>query len=75
MTDHAADLALALSLADTADAITTARFRAVDLTVATKPDLTPVSDADQSVEAQVREIVEGLRPGDAVLGEEYGETG
>ena len=75
MTDHDHDLALALSLADTADAITMARFLAADLTVTTKPDLTPVSDADRSVEAQIRDIVAGLRPGDAVLGEEYGETG
>ena len=75
MTAHDHDLALALSLADTADAITMARFLAADLTVTTKPDLTPVSDADRSVEAQIREIVAGLRPGDAVLGEEYGETG
>jgi histidinol-phosphatase len=69
------DLGLALSLADTADEITLARFGAADLRVTTKPDLTPVSDADQSVEAQVRSIVADLRPGDAVLGEEYGETG
>ena len=40
------DLAVALALADQADAITLARFGAVDLQVDTKPDLTPVSDAD-----------------------------
>ncbi|MDQ1701861.1 MAG: histidinol-phosphatase [Frankiaceae bacterium] len=73
--DHDHDLALALSLADTADAITMARFLASDLDVATKPDLSPVSDADKAVETQLRDILDGLRPGDAVLGEEDGETG
>jgi len=73
--DHHHDLALALSLADTADAITSARFLAADLAVTTKPDLSPVSDADKAVEAQLRDILAGLRPGDAMLGEEDGETG
>jgi histidinol-phosphatase len=36
------DLALALELADVADAITLGRFGAKDLLVETKPDLTPV---------------------------------
>ena len=40
----------ALALADTADEITRARFGAADLAVASKPDLTPVSDADHAVE-------------------------
>ena len=44
------DLAVALALADQADAVTLARFGAVDLRVDTKPDLTPVSDADRAVE-------------------------
>jgi histidinol-phosphatase len=69
------DLALALSLADAADAITLARFRALDLTVETKPDLTPVSDADRAVEEQMRRLLASARPGDAVLGEEYGVEG
>ena len=69
------DLALALTLADTADRLTMARFRAVDLKVETKPDLTPVSDADRTVEAAVRKFLATQRPGDAVVGEEYGATG
>ena len=48
------DLAVALALADQADAVTLARFGAVDLRVDTKPDLTPVSDADQAVETGLR---------------------
>ena len=66
------DLAFALSLADDADAISLARFRAHDLRVETKPDLTPVSEADHEVEAMLRERLARERPGDAVLGEEEG---
>jgi histidinol-phosphatase len=70
-----ADLSLALSLCDDADPITTARFRAHDLHVETKPDLTPVSEADRAVEEAVRSRLERERPGDAVVGEEFGVTG
>lgn len=69
------DLALAHELADAADAHTLVRFRAQDLQVAAKPDLTPVSDADTAVEAQVRRTLAARRPGDAVLGEEEGLVG
>jgi histidinol-phosphatase len=71
--DWADDLALALDLCDAADAITTDRFRAHDLHVETKPDLTPVSEADHAVEAAIRARLATARPGDAVLGEEMGE--
>ncbi len=66
------DLELALSLADDADAITLNGFRAADLHVETKPDLTPVSAADRAVEAALRERLARERPGEAVLGEEEG---
>jgi histidinol-phosphatase len=69
------DLRLAHVVADAADAITTERFRALDLAVDTKPDLTPVSDADTAVEQAVRATLKRARPRDAVLGEEYGATG
>ena len=69
---YADDLALALDLADRADALTLQRFLALDLVVETKPDLTPVSDADQAVERLVREQLGQIRPEDAVHGEEYG---
>jgi histidinol-phosphatase len=69
--DVAAHLELALELADTADAITMARFRATDLQVSTKPDLTPVSEADHAVERAIRErLADATRH--AVLGEEFG---
>jgi histidinol-phosphatase len=67
------DLALALDLADVADEITMARFRASDLVVETKPDMTPVSDADRDVERALRERLEGQCPDDSIFGEEYGE--
>ncbi len=69
------DLAFALSLADAADTLTLARFRAHDLHVQTKPDQTPVSEADHAVERLVRDRIAGERPGDAVLGEEFGLHG
>ncbi len=69
--DIAAHLALALELADAADTITMARFRAADLIVTTKPDLTPVSEADQAVEQTIRERL-ARTTGHAVLGEEFG---
>jgi histidinol-phosphatase len=74
MAPYADDLALAHMLADTADAISVARFRALDLHVSAKPDLTPVSDADTAVEKALRATLARTRPRDAVLGEEYGAT-
>src|SRR4051812_19484100 len=73
--DPAADLQLALELVDLADEITLRRFAAVDLVVETKPDATPVSDADRAVESALRERLAVLRPDDAVLGEEEGLRG
>jgi histidinol-phosphatase len=69
------DLRFAHVLADAADDITMRRFRALDLRVETKSDLTPVSDADQATEDQLRNILKRSRPRDAVLGEESGLTG
>jgi histidinol-phosphatase len=67
------DLDLAHRLADAADAITLGRFRARDLHVESKPDLTPVSEADRAAEEAVRDIVARSGRGEAVFGEEYGE--
>jgi histidinol-phosphatase len=68
------DLALALELADIADSITMKRFGASDLAIETKPDLTPVTEADRAAELALRERLAAARPSDAVLGEEYGLT-
>jgi histidinol-phosphatase len=69
------DLRLAHVLADDADSTSTSRFKAMDLHVVTKPDLTPVTDADKSVEEGIRRTLSRARPRDAVLGEEQGSTG
>ncbi len=69
------DLAFAHELADTADAITLLRFGALDLRVETKPDLTPVSEADRGAEEAIRALVARERPGEGVFGEELGDGG
>ena len=69
------DLDLALRLADLADTITAGAFRGRDLVVETKPDLTPVTDADRDVEDAVRSELAARRPADAVIGEERGSRG
>jgi histidinol-phosphatase len=69
------DLSLALALAGDADLISFDRFTAVDLVVTTKPDRTPVTDADQAVERSIRAGIAAARPADSILGEEYGTEG
>jgi histidinol-phosphatase len=71
----APDLRIALEAADAADAVTTRRFGAADLSVEIKDDLTPVSEADRAAEQAIRAVLADRRPGDAVVGEEYGATG
>ena len=66
------DLTLALALADAADAISLGRFRASDLHVETKPDRTPVTEADRAVETELRSRIARERPDDGMLGEEHG---
>jgi len=68
------DVAFALGLAGTADTMTMDRFGALDLRIETKPDLTPVTDADESVERELREMLSREFPDDLVFGEEFGGT-
>jgi histidinol-phosphatase len=75
MPDYHDDLRLAHVLADSADSVTLERFKALDLKVETKPDLTPVSDADKAAEDLIRSVLSRARPRDAVMGEEHGTTG
>jgi histidinol-phosphatase len=75
MSGYHDDLRLAHVLADAADATTMARFKALDLKVETKPDMTPVSEADKAAEELIRSQLQRARPRDAVLGEEYGSVG
>jgi histidinol-phosphatase len=69
------DLRFAHVLADAADDVTMRRFRALDLRVDAKPDLTPVSDADLATEESLRNLLRRARPRDAMLGEEFGQVG
>jgi len=66
------DLALAMRLADAADSITLARYQSIDLVVTTKPDNTPVTDADKATEEALRALLKNHRPEDGIVGEEFG---
>jgi histidinol-phosphatase len=70
--DLADDLRFARDLADMAHVISLERYRAMDLRVDTKPDRTPVTDADRAVEQALRAAIREERPDDAVYGEEFG---
>jgi histidinol-phosphatase len=72
---YSEDLALALELADVADSISLARFRALDLHVETKPDRSPVTDADRAVELAIKEVLSAKRSDDGIVGEEFGNSG
>ena len=69
---YAEDLALAHLLADIADSISLDRYQSLDLVITTKPDNTPVTDADRAVETAIRQALATHRPNDGLLGEEFG---
>jgi histidinol-phosphatase len=75
VTSYDDDLRLAHVLADAVERVTTARFRADDLVVESKPDLTPVTDADRAAEELIRLQLKRTRPRDVVQGEEFETTG
>ena len=70
--DSQGDLHLAHRLADAADAISLARYQSLDLVIETKPDATPVTDADRAVEKEIRALLERERPSHLIIGEEFG---
>lgn len=72
---YAADLELALAMADAADALSMQYYRSTDLVITTKPDATPVTEADQAVERLLRETLGAQRPADDIVGEEFGGDG
>ncbi len=74
-TSYVDDVRLAHVLADNADALTMARWKALDLQVSAKPDMTEVTDADLAVEDALRATLKRARPRDAVHGEERQDTG
>lgn len=69
---YKSDLDLIRRIGKSADSITMARYLAQDLVIETKPDLTPVTDADRATEKCIREILEAERPEDGIIGEEFG---
>ncbi|HJD51596.1 MAG TPA: histidinol-phosphatase [Candidatus Rothia avistercoris] len=75
MTNYTDDLRLAHIMADAVDRLTLAKFTSHDFAVDTKPDLTPVTDADREAEQLIRSQLSRVRTRDSVLGEEFGETG
>ncbi len=66
------DLTLALAMADEADRLTVGQALRLDLRVETKPDMTPVTEADQATERLLRDMLAAQRPDDSIVGEEYG---
>jgi histidinol-phosphatase len=63
-----------MELADRADELALRWFRAAGLRVQEKPDLSPVTEADQAIEAMARELLRKAHPELGVLGEEEGEA-
>ena len=72
---YSAELAFVLTLADRADAISLSRYHALDLEITTKPDNTPVTDADKAVERAIIDAIAAQYPTDGVVGEEFGTSG
>ncbi|MEY3408220.1 MAG: hypothetical protein RL038_1281, partial [Actinomycetota bacterium] len=72
MSNISSDLELALRIADAADQLSMSRYLANDLAIETKPDATPVTEADQAVEFAIREMLKAERPTDLIVGEEFG---
>jgi histidinol-phosphatase len=72
---YSAELAFALTLADRADAISLSRYQALDLEITTKPDNSPVTDADKAVERTIIDAIATQYPTDGVVGEEFGTSG
>jgi inositol-phosphate phosphatase/L-galactose 1-phosphate phosphatase/histidinol-phosphatase len=67
------DIALARRLADAAGAAIRPFFRA-RYTIEAKADASPVTQADRAAEAAMRALLEVERPGDGIVGEEYGNV-
>ncbi|MGV8846634.1 inositol monophosphatase family protein [Tessaracoccus sp.] len=69
------DVRLMHMLADDADSLSMNRFKALDLRFESKPDHSPVTEADTAVEEAIRRTLAKARPRDAVHGEEMSDTG
>lgn len=69
------DLRLAHIMADDADSLAMNRFKAQDLKFSSKPDNSPVTEADTAVETSLRRTLSRTRPRDSIVGEELGSSG
>jgi histidinol-phosphatase len=67
-------LSFLTEIADAADTIALRLFRSRDLHVDEKPDMSPVTEADLSIEETARQLVAERQPDLGVFGEEQGET-
>lgn len=68
------DLSFAHSIIDRVDACTLPHFQNADFFVDTKPDLTPVTNADREAEDIIRAMLARSRSRDGIYGEENGFT-
>lgn len=66
------ELRVALDLADIADDISMGSFLSANLRVHTKPDRTPVTEADERTEQALRAALRDEFPDVGLVGEEYG---
>jgi inositol-phosphate phosphatase/L-galactose 1-phosphate phosphatase/histidinol-phosphatase len=66
--------AAAIAMAKAATPLALSFFRK-GLSIETKADDSPVTQADRAVEEKLRNLIAAGFPGDGILGEEYGETG
>jgi histidinol-phosphatase len=73
--DLAAELALALGVADSVDGFTLARFVERDFTVDWKQNQTEVTEIDRQAESMIVEQLLAARPDHAAFGEEHGAVG
>jgi histidinol phosphatase-like enzyme (inositol monophosphatase family) len=76
MQDASQIIQTAHEMADAARKAIMPLFRSADLVADNKrpADFDPVTQADRAAELAMREVLARLRPNDAILGEEYGET-
>ncbi|MEX0913353.1 MAG: inositol monophosphatase family protein, partial [Demequina sp.] len=72
---YAADLTLAMSIANEVDRLTLSNFTTANFTVEIKDDESPVTAVDRDAEQLIREHLAKERPADSFHGEESGFTG
>lgn len=75
MNAYREELTAVLVIADEVDAITLGHFVSSDFSVESKPDLTPVTNADREAEEYIRAKISEKFSDDAIYGEEHGSTG